>query len=118
LKLLFDANLSPKLVGRLSELFPGSAHVFETGLSRATSDEKIWQYAAAEGFTIVTADSDFLAIAELHGAPPKLVHLQNCDYRTSEVELLLRRHAIWIAELEQSSRTTLAIRRTSETGFI
>jgi len=52
LKLPFDANLSPKLVGRLGELFPGSAHVFETGLARSTPDEKIWEFAAAEGFMI------------------------------------------------------------------
>ena len=113
MKLLFDANLSPKLVGRLGELFPGSAHVFDTGLARSTSDEKIWQFAAAEGFTIVTADSDFLGLARSRGNPPKVVHLENCDYRTSQVESLLRRHAIWIAELEQSSRTTLTIRNTT-----
>jgi len=43
LKLLFDANLSPKLVHRLAELFPDSVHVFDTGLARFTSDEVIWQ---------------------------------------------------------------------------
>ena len=113
MKLLFDANLSPKLVGRLGELFPGSAHVFETGLARSTPDEQIWELAAAEGFMIVTADSDFLDLAESRGSPPKVVHLENCDYRTSQVERILRRHAILIAELEQSSRTTLSIRNTS-----
>ncbi len=110
MKLLFDANLSPKLVGRLRELFPGSAHVFDSGLARSTSDEKIWAYAAAEGFTIVTADSDFFKMAASRGGPPKVVHLENCDYRTAQVESILRRHAIRIAELEHSSRTTLAIR--------
>ena len=109
MKLLFDANLSPKLVGRLADLFPGSAHVFDTGLARSTPDDKIWEYAGAEGFAIVTADSDFLDLAKSKGAPPKIVHLENCDYRTSQVESMLRRHAVRIAELEQSSRTTLAI---------
>jgi predicted nuclease of predicted toxin-antitoxin system len=45
---LFDANLSPKLVGRLYELFPGSLHVFDTGLARSTPDETIWEYAELE----------------------------------------------------------------------
>jgi predicted nuclease of predicted toxin-antitoxin system len=27
MKLLFDQNLSPKLVNRLADLFPGSCHV-------------------------------------------------------------------------------------------
>jgi predicted nuclease of predicted toxin-antitoxin system len=110
LKLLFDANLSPKLVSRLAELFPGSTHVFDTGLERSTTDERIWKYAATEGFTIVTADSDFIDLAKSRGAPPKVVHLETCDYRTALVESILRRHAVWIAELEQSSRTTLVIR--------
>jgi len=116
LKLLFDANLSPKLVGRLAQLFPDSAHVFDTGLARHTSDESIWEYARANGFTIVTADSDFLDLAGLQGAPPKVIQLENCNYRTAQVENLLRRHAIWIADLEQSSKATLVIRSTSLIG--
>ena len=113
MKLLFDANLSPKLVGRLAELFPGSVHVFETGLARFTSDESIWVYAGANGFTIVTADSDFLALAKSRGTPPKVVRLENCNYRTSRVEDLLRSHAISIAELEHSSRSTLVLQNTA-----
>jgi len=31
-KLLFDQNLSPALVGRLGDLFPGSVHVWTIGL--------------------------------------------------------------------------------------
>jgi predicted nuclease of predicted toxin-antitoxin system len=112
LKLLFDANLSPKLVDRLSGLFPGSVHVFDTGLARFTSDEAIWEYASANGFMIVTADSDFLELAKCRGAPPKVIHLENCNYRTSRVEELLRRNAIRIAELEQSSRIAFIIRST------
>jgi predicted nuclease of predicted toxin-antitoxin system len=112
LKLLFDANLSPQLVGRLAELFPGSAHVFDTGLARFTSDQTIWDYARTNGFIIVTADSDFLYFAKDRGAPPKVVLLENCNYRTSRVEDLLRRHAVRIAELEQSSRVVLIIRNT------
>jgi len=113
LKLLFDANLSPKLVERLAELFPDSLHVFHTGLVRFTSDETIWEYAAAHGFTIVTADSDFLDLASSRGTPPKVVRLENCNYRTSQVEDLLRRHGILLAELEQSPRATLVIRNTT-----
>jgi predicted nuclease of predicted toxin-antitoxin system len=112
LKLLFDANLSPKLVGRLAELFPDSVHVFDTGLAGYTPDETIWEYAGANGFTVVTAASDFLDLAKSRGAPPKVVRIENCTYRTSQIEDLLRRHAIRIAELEQSSRATLVIRST------
>jgi len=113
LKLLFDANLSPKLVGRLAELFPGSRHVFESDLARYTSDVTIWEYARANGFTIVTADSDFLQLANSRGAPPKIILIENCNYRTARVEDVLRRHAIAIAELERSSRIVLVVRSTA-----
>jgi predicted nuclease of predicted toxin-antitoxin system len=86
LKLLFDANLSPKLVSRLAGLFPDSVHVFDTGLAHFTSDDAIWEYARSNGFVIVTADSDFLDLVELRGTPPKIVRLENCNYRTTRVE--------------------------------
>ncbi len=75
MKFLFDANLSPKLVGRLAELFPDSVQVFDTDLARFTPDEIIWEYAGANGFTIVTADSDFLDLARSRGAPPRVVRI-------------------------------------------
>jgi predicted nuclease of predicted toxin-antitoxin system len=58
-KLLFDANPSPKLVRRLEELFPGSTRVFSIGFERFASDERIREYAGANGFTIVTAHADW-----------------------------------------------------------
>ena len=45
MKLLFDQNVSPKLVGRLSDVFPGSVHVSEVDLERAF-DRELWTYAA------------------------------------------------------------------------
>ncbi len=113
MKLLFDANLSPKLVGRLVELFPGSMHVFETGMARFTSDEIIWEYAKANAFTIVTADADFLNLAADRGVPPKVVHLENCNYKTNQVERLLRRNAILIVELQHSAKPVLVIRNNA-----
>jgi predicted nuclease of predicted toxin-antitoxin system len=98
LKLLFDANLSPRLVPRLAELFPGSIHVFNTDLVRYTSDEAIWEYAKSGGYTIVTADADFVAIAQSKGVPPGVVRLENCNYRTARVEEVIRRNAVRITD--------------------
>jgi predicted nuclease of predicted toxin-antitoxin system len=98
LKLLFDANLSPRLVPRLAELFPGSIHVFDTDLVRHTPDETIWAYAKSGGYTIVTADSDFVEIADRRGVPPGVVRLENCNYRTARVEELIRRNAVRITD--------------------
>ena len=112
MKLLFDANLSPKLVTRLAGLFPGLAHVFETGLSRFTPDAAIWEYAARNGFTIVTADSDFIHLSEDRGFPPKVIRIEKCEFRTVQVEELIRRNAVRIAEFEQSDQAILILRRT------
>ena len=51
--LLFDQNLSHHLVQALQKEFPDSRHVREVGLQEAT-DAVVWQYAAQQGFAIVT----------------------------------------------------------------
>ena len=58
MKLLFDQNLSPHLPRRLADIYAESVHVRAVGL-RDASDAEIWQYAKAEGYTIVSKDSDF-----------------------------------------------------------
>ena len=44
MKLLFDQNLSPNLVALLADVFPGSLHIRDAGLERAT-DESVWRFA-------------------------------------------------------------------------
>ncbi len=58
MRLLFDQNLSPRLVELLSDSYPASAHVQSSGLDRAP-DETVWNYAKEHGFIIVTKDTDF-----------------------------------------------------------
>jgi predicted nuclease of predicted toxin-antitoxin system len=91
MKLLFDENLSPKLPRLLATLFPGSAHLRECGL-RGQSDEEVWEYARAHGFTIVSKDSDFQQRSLLYGPPPKVVWLRlgNCT-RQQLVQLITTR---------------------------
>ena len=50
-KLLFDQNLSPRLVRRLADLHPGSTHVFSLGIDRA-SDDDVWERAREDGYRI------------------------------------------------------------------
>jgi hypothetical protein len=52
-KLLFDENLSHKLVGILAHEFPGCAHVRDIGL-RVAEDQQIWNHARTQGFVIVS----------------------------------------------------------------
>lgn len=58
MKLLFDENLSHKLVRALEDLFPGSEHVRNLGL-KAADDHVIWEQAKSNDSIIVSKDSDF-----------------------------------------------------------
>jgi predicted nuclease of predicted toxin-antitoxin system len=101
-KLLFDQNLSPRLVQHLSDLYPGSEHVFLAGLDRA-SDSLLWDYARQNGFTIVTKDADFTDMSEVLGFPPKVVwnRLGNCS--TNQIECILRQHHDAIVGLAENA---------------
>ncbi len=68
MKLLFDQNLSYRLVETVSDLYPGSAHVRLLGMER-TDDTTIWRYAKDNGFTIVTLDVDFNERSLVYGYP-------------------------------------------------
>ena len=58
MKLLFDQNLSRKLVSRLDDIFPGSSHVQFHDLADKT-DTVIWDFAKLKRFCIVTQDANF-----------------------------------------------------------
>jgi predicted nuclease of predicted toxin-antitoxin system len=90
--LLFDENLSFRLVGSVSRLFPNSRHVRDVGLAQS-DDRAIWEYARTQGLTIVTLDSDFHERSLLVGWPPKVIWLRIGNTATVSVESLLRRRA-------------------------
>ena len=89
MKFLFDENLSTRLVGGLSDVFPGSVHVRDVGLSGA-SDEAVWAYAMEHGLTIVSKDSDFHQVSFLRGPPPKVIWIRRGNCTTAAIEALLR----------------------------
>ena len=62
MKLLFDNNLSHKLVSRLGDIFPGSTHVMLENLDES-GDSEIWTFAKNNGFVIATKDADFNEIS-------------------------------------------------------
>ena len=89
MKLLFDQNLSRRLVGMFSIEHPESKHVTEVGLDTAT-DEQIWSYAGQHDFVIVSKDSDFRQLAFLHGPPPKAIWIRLGNASTIEIYTALR----------------------------
>ena len=82
MKMLFDQNISRRLVREMDVAFPGSQHVADVKLM-TEDDEIVWKYAADHGFAIISKDSDFFHRALLRGHPPKVIHLRvgNCSTR-------------------------------------
>jgi len=96
MKLLLDANISWRLTSVLSENFGECVHVNKTELPKPAKDTEIWNYAATNGYTIITRDSDFLHLFETKGFPPKIILMRvgNIDRETAEKILLQAKSSI------------------------
>jgi predicted nuclease of predicted toxin-antitoxin system len=92
-RLLFDENLSPHLVGDLVSHWPGSTHIEFLGM-RGASDAAIWAHARDGNFIIVSKDDDFRSLALVRGPPPKVIWLQVGNASTAAVANLLRVNAL------------------------
>lgn len=93
--LLFDHNLSVRLVQRLADLFPSATHVTRVALDHA-SDQDVWKFAKEHAYTIVTKDSDFNDLSTLYGSPPKVIWLRIGNSSTKQIENILRKQSVTI----------------------
>jgi len=104
-KFLLDQNLSARLVEELQADYPGTGHVREFGLDRA-SDEALWEFAKEKGFVLLSKDADFHQLSFLHGHPPKVVwaNLGNCS--TDQILETLRMRRDDIAQFHQDEEAS------------
>lgn len=89
MKLLFDQNLSHRLVGLLEDLFPNSIHVRQIGLHEA-DDLTIWNHAKGHDLVIVPQDSDYADWNKIRGVPPRIVWLRCGNASVDEIHAKLR----------------------------
>ena len=89
MRLLFDQNLSRRLVQQLATEFPDSKHTSCLGLEQA-DDLIVWDYARVNGLMIASKDTDFLHLALLRGHPPKVVYLEIGNCPTEAICKLLK----------------------------
>ena len=108
MKLLFDQNLSFKLVSRLSDIFPQSSHIKFNNLD-TKDDWMVRAFALENDFTIVTQDSDFYDLALLHGAPPKIVWIRSGNSSTIFMEEIIRSNAMAILHLNSDTKICLEL---------
>ena len=108
MKLLFDQNLSPSLVGSLADIYPESVHVQSVGLDRA-DDTAVWDFARLQNLVIVTKDADFQERSLIAGAPPKVIWIRRGNCSTSDIEAILRRHFDEALQLMQGDDVALVL---------
>ncbi len=108
MRLLFDENLSPKLVRLLDDLFPGSVHVRDVGL-KAADDSLVWNYAQENSLVICSKDSDLHQRSFVLGFPPKVVWVRLGNCSTQDVEKLLRKHLTALAAFGEDDYASFLI---------
>ena len=101
-QLLFDHNLSPKLIRRLADIYPNALHVSGLGLDRAT-DREIWEYAQTHDYLIVTKDADFGDFSVVWGVPPQIIWIRRGNCSTNDIEAILRDNYDTISEFSNDN---------------
>jgi len=109
-KLLFDEQLSGRLVELLADVYPESEQILALGLGGA-GDGVVWEYAKLHGLTIVSKDSDFYERSLRVGAPPKVIWLRLGNCATATVEMLLRNSEQVLVQFDGSDESCFILGR-------
>ncbi|CAM3620208.1 DUF5615 domain-containing protein [Flavobacterium gelidilacus] len=100
MKLLFDQNVSFRIVKKIETFFPNSNQVGQLGIEN-NSDKQIWKYTKDNDFSVVTFDADFFEISNLKGHPPKIIWLRTGNLTTNNIiEILISKKEILIDFLQ------------------
>lgn len=108
MKLLLDENLSDRIVPRIAELYPDSAHVKTLALIQS-DDVLIWEYAKANNFALLSKDSDFHQRSLLYGHPPKFIYLRIGNCPTSRVVQILRDNYATISQFGDAEQESILV---------
>ena len=101
MKLLFDQNISFRILSKIKINFPEAKQVRELGIENY-SDIEIWKFAKENNYTIVTFDGDFYDLSNLKGYPPKVIWLRFGNTRTDYIADLLNSRFIIISDFISS----------------
>ena len=101
MKLLFDQNISFRLLKQIADDYPEAIQVKEVGLENSSYSE-IWEFARKNNFNIVTFDSDFYDLSVIKGIPPKIIWLRIGNTSTVNIAKVLIDNLELIREFIQS----------------
>jgi predicted nuclease of predicted toxin-antitoxin system len=99
MKLLFDQNISHRLVAKIKDILPESRQIRDLGLENST-DKQIWEFAKDFDFIIVTFDGDFYDFSLVWGHPPKIIWMRTFNQTTKNVETILRNYFTTIQDFK------------------
>lgn len=91
MKLLFDQNISFRIIQKIEAFLPLSSQVRLIGLENA-KDSEIWEYARKNEYTIVTFDTDFYDLSLIKGVPPKIIWLRLGNTSTDNIVHCLKQN--------------------------
>ena len=91
MKLLFDQNISHRILNHIQDILPEAKQVRDLGLENI-SDKQIWEYAKESGYIIVTFDGDFYDFSLVWGHPPKIIWIRTHNQTTKNVEKILHKY--------------------------
>src|SRR6476620_5266546 len=101
MRLLFDQNISHRILKILSDEFIGSTTVKQEKLIDC-SDKEIWDFAKKENYIIVTQDSDFNDFNSLYGFPPKVIWIRTGNMKTEELAMILKNYFSEIKDFDSN----------------
>jgi predicted nuclease of predicted toxin-antitoxin system len=112
MRLLFDQNISFRIIKFLEDHFDKVTQVRIEGLINFT-DKEIWEYARANDYMIVTFDADFYDFSVIWGSPPKIILIRSFDQRTVKIaDLIIDHKQSILAFYEDQSIDCLTIVKT------
>lgn len=99
MKLLFDENISWRIVKKIIHLYPGSESSVRLHLT-GQKDDTVWKTAKRDGYDIVTFDEDYSVLSQERGFPPKVIFIRSGNMSTQPLAaLLIRNHEVIVAFL-------------------
>lgn len=102
MKLLFDQNISFRIVKKIEDFLPNSSQVRLLGLENA-KDTDIWEYAKNNDYTIITFDTDFYDLSLIKGTPLKIIWLRIGNTSTTSLIDCLKLNFELILEFIQNN---------------
>ena len=89
MNLIFDQNISSKIIKSLEDIHPESLHVKEVGLNNQ-SDLEVWNYALENNLVLVSTDYEIFDHSVIADICPKIICVYGNPITTTKMEWVIR----------------------------